>query len=130
MGDRIMHTHQYGGYQGFELDEAGRQRGINPTNTQIAAAGQDQIKQATASGGKVHKAVFDMSDASAEKAIEFQKSQLGKNPGPYDIRTRSCLTHVMEVLAAGDVDVPDSAMRQYGFIQKKLGLSKCKQRGD
>ncbi|NUW61700.1 hypothetical protein [Cronobacter muytjensii] len=71
-----------------------------------------------------------MSDASAEKAIEFQKSQLGKNPGPYDIRTRSCLMHVMEVLAAGDVDVPDSAMRQYGFIQKKLGLSKCKQRGD
>ncbi|EOV9632639.1 RHS repeat-associated core domain-containing protein [Cronobacter dublinensis] len=130
MGDRIMHTHQYGGYQGFELDEAGRQRGINPTNTQIAADGQDQIKQATASGGKVHKAVFDMSDASAEKAIEFQKSQLGKNLGPYDIRTRSCLTHVMEVLAAGDVDVPNSAMRQYGFIQKKLGLSKCKQRGD
>ncbi|EPX7411626.1 hypothetical protein ACW2AW_004179 [Cronobacter dublinensis] len=71
-----------------------------------------------------------MSDASAEKAIEFQKSQLGKNLGPYDIRTRSCLTHVMEVLAAGDVNVPDSAMRQYGFIQKKLGLSKCKQRGD
>lgn len=35
----------------------------------------------------------------------------------------------MGVLAAGDVDVPDSAMRQYGFIQKKLGLSKCKQRG-
>lgn len=31
----------------------------------------------------------------------------------------------MEVLAAGEVDVPDSAMRQYGFIQKKLGLSKC-----
>ncbi|WP_152977144.1 hypothetical protein [Franconibacter pulveris] len=82
------------------------------------------------SGGKVHKAVFDMSDASAEKAIEFQKSQLGKNLKPYDIRTRSCLTHVMEVLAAGDVDVPDSAMRQYGFIQKKLGLGKCKKRGD
>ncbi|ELY2798531.1 hypothetical protein SNN58_003255 [Cronobacter dublinensis] len=81
-------------------------------------------------GGKAHKAVFDIPDAPAEKAIEFQKSQLGKNPGPYDIRTRSCLTHVMEVLAAGDVDVPDSAMRQYGFIQKKLGLSKCKQRGD
>ena len=38
-------------------------------------------------------------------------TQLGKNPGPYDIRTRSCLTHVMEVLAAGDVDVPDSTMR-------------------
>lgn len=63
------------------------------------------------SGGKVHKAVFDMSDASAEKAIEFQKLQLGKNPGLYDIRTRSCLTHVMEVLAAGDEDVPDSTMR-------------------
>ncbi|HBI11052.1 MAG TPA: hypothetical protein DDY57_13105, partial [Franconibacter pulveris] len=57
-------------------------------------------------------------------------TQPGKNLKPYDIRTRSCLTHVMEVLAAGDVDVPDSAMRQYGFIQKKLGLGKCKKRGD
>ncbi|ELY4003685.1 hypothetical protein ACI0ZQ_004284 [Cronobacter dublinensis] len=82
------------------------------------------------SGGIVYKAVSDTPDALAEKTIEFQKSQLGKNPGPYDIRTRSCLTHVMEVLAAGDVDVPNSAMCQYGFIQKKLGLSKCKQRGD
>lgn len=30
------------------------------------------------SGGKVHIAVFDMPDASAEKAIDFQRSQLGK----------------------------------------------------
>lgn len=99
-------------------------------NTELSSDDNDQIRQAKMSGGKVHKAVFDMSDASAEKAIEFQKSQSGKNPGPHDIRTRNCLTYVIEVLAAGDVDVPNSAMRQYGFIQKKLGLSKCKQRGD
>ncbi|WP_024558567.1 hypothetical protein ACP26F_13025 [Franconibacter pulveris 1160] len=42
---------------------------------------------------------------------QSQDTQPGKNLGPYDIRTRSCLTHVMKVLAAGDADVPDSVMR-------------------
>ncbi|EOU9514296.1 hypothetical protein ACOJCK_004264 [Cronobacter dublinensis] len=74
------------------------------------------------SGGIVYKAVSDTPDALAEKTIEFQKSQLGKNPGPYDIRTRSCLTHVMGVLAAGDVNVPDSVMRSMGLF-KRNGVS-------
>ena len=60
-----------------------------------------------------------MSNVSATKAIKFQQSQIGKELGLYDVKTRSCLTHVMEFLAAGDVDVPSGAMRQYAFIQKK-----------
>jgi hypothetical protein len=59
----------------------------------------------------------------------MQVTKLGKNPGPCDIRTRSCLTHVMKVLAADGFDVTQGAMRQYHFIQKKLGSIKCKNGG-
>ncbi|MGK9176045.1 RHS domain-containing protein, partial [Yokenella regensburgei] len=128
MGDKILHTHQYGGYEDF-VNEGGRNVGVNPTDTMIASDGQSQVNNAKLQGKPVHQTTFDMTDAGAEKALEFQRSQVGKSLGPYDVRTRSCLTHVMEVLSAGGVDVPQGAMRQYHFIQKKLGVTKCKQGG-
>jgi RHS repeat-associated protein len=126
MGDNIMHTHQYGAYGGFAIDENGRKVGFDPSPTEVANDGQSQVNKARMKGQEVHQTSFEMSDSGAEKAVKFQKSQLGRNLGPYDVRTRSCLTHVMEVLAAGGIDVPKGAMRQYHFIKKKLDASKCK----
>lgn len=125
MGDKIMHTHQYGAYRDFERNSDGRMSGINPTLTQVANDGKNQINDAKEKGFDVHKVSFEMSDESAEKTINFQKSRPGKNLGLYSIKTRSCLTHVMGVLSTGDVDVPCSAMRQY-FYSEKMKSAKCK----
>lgn len=121
-----MHTRQYSGYGVLEMDENGQMHGSNPSGTFIADDGQAYVNKSKAAGKTISKAVFEISDASAEKAINFQKSQLGKQLGTYYIRTRSCLTHVMEVLAAADVDVSKSPMKQYHFIQKKIGAAKCR----
>jgi hypothetical protein len=53
----------------------------------------------------------------AESAISYQKSMFGKNLGPYDKKTNSCVTHIGEVLRAGGVDIPKSPIRQFGFLQ-------------
>ena len=57
----------------------------------------------------------------AKSAISYQKLMFGKNFGPYDKKTNSCVTHVAEVLRSGGVDVPKSPIRQYGFL-KSIGF--------
>ena len=52
----------------------------------------------------------------AAKAIEHQKSMLGKPLGPYDLKSNSCVTHVADVLRQGGATVPDGAIGQYRYL--------------
>jgi hypothetical protein len=60
-------------------------------------------------------AVIELPNARAAQA--FQNSQIGQNLGPYDLVSRSCQTHVREVLGAGGADVPTGALRFDGFLR-------------
>ncbi|MCY1230725.1 RHS repeat-associated core domain protein [compost metagenome] len=61
--------------------------------------------------------VIDLPDATA--AQSFQRENMGKDGGAYDIRTRSCVTHVGEVLRAGGADVPVEAGAQFKYLKRK-----------
>lgn len=63
--------------------------------------------------------VVDLPDATA--AQDFQKKHLNQIGGAYDIKTRSCVTHVGDVLRAGGVAVPTEPGAQFKHL-KKLGL--------
>ena len=54
---------------------------------------------------------------NAEGAQSYQKSIIGKELGPYDQKTNSCVDHVSEVLRAGGTDVPKSALGQYKYLK-------------
>jgi RHS repeat-associated protein len=62
---------------------------------------------------------FDLPNAKA--AQEFQLQNLNKTGPPYDTKTRSCVTHVGEVLRAGGLDVPTNPGGQFKYL-KKSGL--------
>lgn len=56
---------------------------------------------------------------NAKKAMAYQQSMLGKELGPYDMKTNSCVDHVAEVLRQGGVEVPKSALGQHKFLKGK-----------
>jgi hypothetical protein len=49
----------------------------------------------------------DLPDAAA--ARRYQEKTLGKDQGPYDVDTNSCLTYCGDVIRNGGVDVPDTS---------------------
>jgi RHS repeat-associated protein len=55
------------------------------------------------------------------KAMDYQRSMMGKELGPYDRRTNSCVDHVAEVLRQGGVDVPQGPLGQFKYM-RGLGL--------
>jgi len=57
----------------------------------------------------------------ATKAMDYQRSMLGKELGPYDRRTNSCVDHVAETLRQGGVDVPNGPLGQFKYL-RGLGL--------
>ena len=61
--------------------------------------------------------VFELPNAA--NAQQFQESALGKVGDPYDTKSRSCVTHVGEVLRAGGVDIPGDPGQQFRFLKKK-----------
>ena len=63
--------------------------------------------------------VVDLPDATA--AQDFQKKNLNQIGGAYDTKTRSCVTHVGDVLRAGGVTMPTEPGAQFKHL-KKLGL--------
>ena len=64
-------------------------------------------------------ATFDLPDGV--NAQDFQKSKIDILGEPYDTKTRSCVTHVGDVLRAGGVDVPTQPGAQLKYL-KKCGL--------
>jgi hypothetical protein len=58
---------------------------------------------------------------NAKGAMEYQRSMINKELGPYSEKTNSCVEHVCNVLRAGGVDVPNSALGQFKFL-KGLGF--------
>ena len=97
-GDEILHTHQLG---------------VPGSTTRVSTNMLDRLPVSKT-------AVFDLPDAKA--AIEFQKSVLDKIGPLYDVKTQSCVTHVMDVLRAGGLDVPESAGAQLKFLLKNMML--------
>jgi hypothetical protein len=61
--------------------------------------------------------VFELPNAA--NAQKFQEAALNKEGGPYDTKTRSCVTHVGDVLRAGGVNVPPEPGAQFKFLKKK-----------
>ncbi|MCC8367009.1 RHS repeat protein [Xenorhabdus sp. PB61.4] len=102
-GGQTIHTHQFGG-----LAPGG------PTPTKISTRGIQTLP--------VDKiGVFELPNGKA--ALDFQKSVLEKVGPLYDTKTRSCVTHVMEVLQAGGIDVPGEPGGQFKFLLKNM--KKC-----
>ncbi|AKJ28503.1 RHS repeat-associated core domain-containing protein [Caldimonas brevitalea] len=65
----------------------------------------------------VHSAEIPLPDA--DSAHKYQRSQIGKDTGTYDVHTNSCLTHVANVLRAGGEPVPEGAGGQMRYMRKK-----------
>lgn len=57
----------------------------------------------------------------AKAAQEFQLKNIDKLGSPYDTKTRSCVTHVGDVLREGGLDVPTNPGGQFKYL-KKAGL--------
>ncbi|WP_339921762.1 RHS repeat-associated core domain-containing protein [Photorhabdus caribbeanensis] len=107
-GGQTIHTHQFGG-----LGPNG------PSQTKISTRGIQNVP--------VDKiGVFELPNGKA--ALDFQKSVLEKVGPLYDTKTRSCVTHVMEVLKAGGMDVPNEAGGQFKFLLKNM--KKCQKPGE
>jgi hypothetical protein len=57
------------------------------------------IRQVPPSGPPVTTKVVEIPDA--ESAMNYQKSLIGKELGPYDVHTNSCLSHTVDVIEKG-----------------------------
>jgi RHS repeat-associated protein len=67
----------------------------------------------------VKEVVIDLPNPKG--AMDYQRSVFGKELGPYSQKTNSCVDHVCNVLRAGEVDIPNSALGQFKFL-KGLGF--------
>ena len=43
---------------------------------------------------------------------------MGKNLGPYDRKSNSCVAHVVDVARAGGVDAPKGVLSEFKFLKK------------
>ncbi|WP_272942686.1 RHS repeat-associated core domain-containing protein [Rheinheimera nanhaiensis] len=64
-------------------------------------------------------AEVDLPDAHAAQLYQSAVEYI--DMGPYDRKSNSCVTHVSNVLRAGGVDIPQSALGEYKFM-KNLGI--------
>jgi hypothetical protein len=55
----------------------------------------------------------------ADAATAYQNSQLGKDLGPYNERTNSCVDHVANVLRSGGADVPKGPLGQAKYLSQR-----------
>ncbi len=102
------------GHYTISVERAGQvlhteQLGMPGTSTAIAVN-----ESATT---KVSRTI-ELPDAKA--AQDFQQSQLDKEGPAYDTKTRSCITHVADVLRAGGIPVPTDSLAQFKFIKKLM----------
>jgi hypothetical protein len=86
---------------------------------QLGAPGTKTMISSNLSGVPSPKKSFTFDLPNAFKAQEFQRSVLDKLGDDYDTRTRSCVTHVGDVLRAGGVDIPKEPGAQFKFLRKK-----------
>jgi hypothetical protein len=88
---------------------------------QLGAPGTDTMISTDLSGvvPPTKSQTFDMPDAKS--AQDFRLKNLNQLGPSYDTKTRSCVTHVGEVLRAGGLDVPTNPGAQFKFL-KKAGL--------
>lgn len=105
------------GHYSVEVNHAGK----NIHTHQLGAPGTDTMISTDLSSviQPTKSKTFDLPDAKA--AQEFQLKDLNKIGPPYDTKTRSCVTHVGEVLRAGGLDVPTNPGGQFKYL-KKAGL--------
>lgn len=68
-------------------------------------------------GSATRSQVVELPNAIA--AQKFQEENVDKLGRPYDIKTRSCVTHVGEVLRAGGVAIPAEPGAQFKFLKKR-----------
>ncbi|MBO0868544.1 MAG: RHS repeat-associated core domain-containing protein [Micromonosporaceae bacterium] len=61
---------------------------------------------------------FKVELPDAEKAQTFQHEGIGRNDGPYDLQTRSCVTYCGEVLREGGQDVPATTFSLLSWLQR------------
>jgi RHS repeat-associated protein len=88
---------------------------------QLGAPGTDTMISTDLNGvvSSTKSHTFDLPNAKA--AQEFQLKNLDKIGPSYDTKTRSCVTHVGEVLREGGLDVPTNPGGQFKYL-KKAGL--------
>ncbi|MEJ8851922.1 RHS repeat-associated core domain-containing protein [Variovorax rhizosphaerae] len=60
---------------------------------------------------------IELPDATATQ--KFQRDNVNEFGGTYDTKTRSCVTHVGEVLRAGGVDIPSQPGPQLKYLKKR-----------
>ncbi len=68
---------------------------------------------------------IELSLPNASDAMKYQKSILGTELGAYSEATNSCVTHVINVINAGGLNIPNNMRSQYSFL-KGLGFDKIK----
>ncbi len=66
-------------------------------------------------GDAINVAKVELPNAKA--AQKYQNNQIGKQLGAYDKRCNSCVNHVGGVLREGGLNVPGSALKEFGFIK-------------
>ena len=95
-GENILHTHQKGGPGGPTMIGDDLSRGVPASKS----------------------AEFDLSNPTA--AQPFQKAELNKICEAYDLKNKSCITHVCDVLREGGVNVPKEPGAQLKFLKRML----------
>lgn len=70
----------------------------------------------------VHEAIIPLPDAEA--AIEYQRNMINSPLGPYEAYGNSCLSHVVDVLSAGDGPVYGKTRLGYGKFYRKHGFGR------
>ncbi|MCF1492675.1 RHS repeat-associated core domain-containing protein [Agrobacterium vitis] len=86
---------------------------------QLGAPGYNTLIDDTIDMVPTKSSVVVLPDAKTAQA--FQRSQIGKDLGEYNIKTRSCQTHLCEVLQSGGVDAPDNPIKFNRYL-KDLGV--------
>ncbi|WP_221407715.1 RHS repeat domain-containing protein [Thermoflexibacter ruber] len=67
----------------------------------------------------------ELSLPNATDAMKYQRGILGTELGAYSEATNSCVTHIINVLNAGGLNIPNNMRSQYSFL-KELGFEKIK----
>ena len=68
-----------------------------------------------------HEAIIELPNAQA--ALDFQKSMINEGLGQYDTIDNSCLSHVVDVLNNGGLDISKSK-REYFKLLKSNGFGR------
>jgi uncharacterized protein RhaS with RHS repeats len=111
------------GHFTVEIDD-----GVKKLHTEQVITSRDYstttIRQVPPSGSPVSTKVVDIPDATS--AMNYQKSLIGKELGPYDVHTNSCLSHGVDVIEkGGGITVSKTRLGLAKFLKKQgFGLLK------